>query len=331
MIVSDDSSLPFTFKPEDASKWVKVVAAILRRLDIAFPGGRAEDDPGPAPDKDTLSQVNLDIFDLALLSEFEPLDSILAHTSLTKRFRSTSCPRSRWDPSGAGREQLPIYYLPNLGACVSSFLRALASSHAALLRLLHYRNIQGRKLSLVFIHFSGVILPRSGDVVTTDLKQAIHKEMDERLPRFGRQASLPNASTWLEERIKTFQVKHYIHAEAGLMALAVASRSDVRSAVPDDVQDILCSMVDGGQLFVGTTKMCCWTCWRLGELLHRFTRDSAQRFPVEVRLPGQRGVIYAWDPPPGIPLEVLKTLEADLLTALADHAIRCTLVKPGGG
>ncbi len=94
MIIPDDSSLPFTFKPEDASKWVNVVAAILRRLDIAFPGGRAEDDPGPAPDKDTLSQVNLDIFDLALLSEFEPLDSILAHTSLTKRFRSTSCPRT---------------------------------------------------------------------------------------------------------------------------------------------------------------------------------------------------------------------------------------------
>ncbi len=80
-------------------------------------------------------------------------------------------------------------------------------------------------------------------MVTTDLKQAIHKEMDERLPRFGRQASLPNASTWLEERIKTFQVKHYIHAEAGSMALAVASLSAVRSAVPDDVQDILCSMV----------------------------------------------------------------------------------------
>ncbi|KAJ7503031.1 hypothetical protein B0H11DRAFT_616434 [Mycena galericulata] len=87
----------------------------------------------------------------------------------------------------------------------------------------------------------------------------------------------------------------HTHCEASLMALIVDKDPDL--IVPQVVS----------QWPVGVSKKCCWTCWKLRELL-------APTFVMS----GTHRIVYGWVPPPGLSVEVLTGLRDALLEAYGD-------------
>ncbi|KAJ7126838.1 hypothetical protein C8R44DRAFT_106302 [Mycena epipterygia] len=88
-----------------------------------------------------------------------------------------------------------------------------------------------------------------------------------------------------------------VHCEASIMALVVEP----------DVELITPQTTSGWP--IGASKKCCWTCWKLGELLGQ----DGTYFAVS----GTHKIIFGWVPPTGLPINVLARVRDALLEEYA--------------
>ena len=68
---------------------------------------------------------------------------------------------------------------------------------------------------------------------------------------------------------------------------------------------------------IGVSKKCCFCCTMLRQLLEEWCEQERLDHP-RFTLPGTHGVVYPWVSPPGVPVEVLRKLRAELLALLFD-------------
>ncbi|TFK86859.1 hypothetical protein K466DRAFT_663434 [Polyporus arcularius HHB13444] len=116
------------------------------------------------------------------------------------------------------------------------------------------------------------------------------------------------------ERARAQTRKCHVHAEAGLIALDMHLRKTEKSDTARMVADVFAQQ---NALPIGTSKKCCWACYRLSELLQQGA-DVHRDFI----LPGSHGMILPWTPPPfGIPSSIWRMLREELIKKTVDWAI----------
>ncbi|EKM75529.1 hypothetical protein AGABI1DRAFT_116359, partial [Agaricus bisporus var. burnettii JB137-S8] len=122
-------------------------------------------------------------------------------------------------------------------------------------------------------------------------------------------------STWLDRQVKKLNKSLVeetvkaprVHAEAGLMALAMVARDGTTNIKSQKVKEIF--MAD--PILVGAGKKCCYMCSVLGQVLSAGDKDDFNK--VNMQLPGTHGRMLSWDPPQfGVSQSVLDELANNL-------------------
>ncbi|KAH9934087.1 uncharacterized protein BXZ73DRAFT_3478, partial [Epithele typhae] len=67
---------------------------------------------------------------------------------------------------------------------------------------------------------------------------------------------------------------------------------------------------------IGVTKMSCFCCYLLAEVITEQSSSSPSTAPVKIILPGTHSTVFPWCPPPGLPEDVLTKMVKRLMDAL---------------
>ncbi|RDX48579.1 hypothetical protein OH76DRAFT_1520472 [Lentinus brumalis] len=168
-----------------------------------------------------------------------------------------------------------------------------------------------------------VVTPDSRTVITGEYFELFREEF---ASRWGEQRDFVHKAL---ESSKSAVVKlkaASVHAEAALMSLVsgdLRKREVDVSGMPMPIAGLL----PPGPIPVGLSERCCCCYWLLDELLKSGRGTAANSALI---LSGTHGVIFPWQPPPGVPREVLETMRKKLLDIL-HHVFEAHTVRPESG
>ncbi|KAJ7137693.1 hypothetical protein C8R44DRAFT_975692 [Mycena epipterygia] len=291
----DDEQLETIVDRSTAAAWTSLLAACLRGIGQAM---------GVLPFSETHKISATDIADahwwmhiLFSIVNSSAIIALFSHPSISVKFNikiSLSLPEAADADAVPNEEEVDILKdetIPN-GA---KFLRHLATLASWYSGIYYFQKPRGLAEN-VRMQIVRVAEPSRENERFRAMEQSVLARVADRIraraPKDST-ASIPPGDT-LEDLIKQLRSPadtSQVHCEASIMGFVVQRDPELRTS----------------GWAIGVSKKCCWTCWKLGELLG-----------TTFAMNGTHKTVYGWVPPGGLPVGVLERLRDALWEAYAN-------------